>query len=457
MPLSLRNLPLRNLQLRSRLPLRAKSICSNLIVFALMAMSAAPLQARAIDEKDLLPVDDAFALSATATERDRIAIDWKIADGYYLYRHRISVQPTTTAFKANALQLPGGEKHTDEFFGKVETYRTQLRATLPGVASAGADTVTLKIKYQGCADLGICYPPQTRTLTVALPASDAASAGGDATGFVGSAPNRNVLGNTPGNGSVTSPLFGTAPGGRSDRLPLPPERAFAFEAIADGGNQLLLRFTPARGYYLYRDRTTLSLEAGNGIALERPRWPKGQAHRDEHFGDVVVYFDQVEVPVPLRRTSTDARRGTLTATFQGCQNDGICYPPMTRKVLVSLPAGTVSAKESAFVPQGDLLRGVGAASAVGAGAASGTRDIVDAGTVSPGATVAPAGEEQELATQVAPTKSFDVKASALAEDSRIAASLAGSGRWMALLGFFGFGLLLAFTPCVLPMIPILSG
>src|SRR5690606_32819114 len=129
--------------------------------------------------------------------------------------------------------------------------------------------------------------------------------------------------------------------------PLPPERAFGFDAIADGGNALLLRFTPAPGYYLYRDHTTLRL-AADGVAADPPRWPRGRSYHDEHFGDVVVYFDQVEVPVPLRRTNPQAQRVTLTATFQGCQDEGICYPPMTRTVSIALPAGgaTVAAADA---------------------------------------------------------------------------------------------------------------
>ena len=83
------------------------------------------------------------------------------------------------------------------------------------------------------------------------------------------------------------------------------EQAFGFEAIAGDGNTLLLRFTPARGYYLYRDRSTLKLEGAPGIAAGTPRWPKGTNHHDEHFGDVVVYFDQIDVPLPLKRTRTE--------------------------------------------------------------------------------------------------------------------------------------------------------
>ena len=127
----------------------------------------------AINPDDLLPVDEAFALTTEATSSDRIALHWRIADGYYLYRHRIGVQ-ADAGFAAQALQLPKGETHQDEFFGKVETYRQSLTAILPG--QARAQSVTLKIRYQGCADAGICYPPQTRSVTVALPGAAAGTA-----------------------------------------------------------------------------------------------------------------------------------------------------------------------------------------------------------------------------------------------------------------------------------------
>lgn len=292
----------------------------------------------AVDEDDLLPVDEAFALSARAVARDRIEVDWAIADAYYLYRHRIDVRPDS-AFAPGPLQLPPGKKHTDEFFGEVETYRGRLTAVLDGRAAEGARRVTLTLKYQGCADIGICYPPQTRTVQVALP-DDGQAAGATPqprttdSGFA-------ALGRSLGGASSASPALGVDPAGRSQALPLPPEQAFGFEAIAGDGNTLLLRFTPAKGYYLYRDRSGFRLDGPEGIALGTPRWPKGVSHRDEHFGDVVVYFDRIDVPLPLRRGVADATEATLHATFQGCQLDGICYPPMTRTVLLALPAGRV--------------------------------------------------------------------------------------------------------------------
>jgi thiol:disulfide interchange protein DsbD len=388
-------------------------------VLSLCAAGTGP--ALAVSEADLLPVDDAFALTASAPSRDRIELSWRIADGYYLYRHRIAVQPVDSAFKSNPLRLPRGAKHHDEFFGEVETYRQQLIAVQTGTAATGVDAVTLKVKYQGCADVGVCYPPQTRTLTVALPAgADAADSGFAA------------LGRDLG-GAGRAPLLGAVAG-----EPLPPEQAFAFEAIVGDGNTLLLRFTPANGYYLYRDKTSFELSGAKGITPGTPRWPPGVAHRDEHFGNVIVYFNQIDVPLPLRRTRTDAADLQLTATFQGCQDGGICYPLMTRSIALALPAGTITPSPS-----------VGAASAPNARVSGGFSMAMPASPQS--------SDDAKLAAEAAPARATATAKGALAEDSRLAAALAGNSRWLTLLGFFGAGLLLAFTPCVLPMIPILSG
>ncbi len=74
------------------------------------------------------------------------------------------------------MALPKGKAYRDEFFGDVETYRKELLGTLTGTPAAGASATTLTVKYQGCADAGVCYPPQTRTLKVALPAKRALAA-----------------------------------------------------------------------------------------------------------------------------------------------------------------------------------------------------------------------------------------------------------------------------------------
>jgi thiol:disulfide interchange protein len=373
-----------------------------------------PAASAAITQDDLLPVDEAFVLTATAPTRDRIEVRWKITDGYYLYRHRTGVE-ADAGFAAQPLQLPKGKAYRDEFFGDVETYRGELLATLPGQPGASADSVTLKIKYQGCADAGICYPPQTRTLKVALPPAE------DGGAFV-----------PLGAGALTGSLLGQKPQAGMDALPLPAEQAFAFEAIAFNGNELLLRFTPARGYYVYRDRTSMALEGAKGVALQAPRWPKGKAHRDEHFGEVTVYFDQAEVPVPLRRERADATQATLRVTFQGCQTDGICYPPMTRRVKLSIPAGTVTPVSTPDVPAPTAVAPLPTDATTPAGTLAAAPDAA--------ATTTPAAAEVE---RTRPPE--DV----LARNQRGATSLL-----VALALALAGGLILNLMPCVLPILSL---
>ena len=317
-------------------------------IAALCALFVVSLPALAVSEKDLLPVDEAFGLSAQARDRDRIEISWKIAPGYYLYRHRTTVK-ADAGFAAEALQMPAGKKHQDDFFGEVETYRERLTAVLPGKAADGTDTVTLEIRYQGCADAGVCYPPQKRSVKVTLPAGAGSSAAVAAAAPATGSPFNNPLAGNSG-GGLRLPGTSTA-----QSLPLPSERAFGFDAIVDDGNTVLLRFSPAPGYYLYRDRTSLKLEGAAGLRADKPLWPVAKSHRDEHFGDVAVYFDQVDVKLPLRRSRPEAVDTTLVITFQGCQTDGICYPPMTRRVKLSLPAGKVNASADEAAHRNDVI------------------------------------------------------------------------------------------------------
>ena len=362
---------------------------------------------------ELPPVDDVFVLSAQATAPDRIEVRWQIADGYYLYRHRTSVK-ADAAFAGAKLALPGGKKYRDEFFGDVETYRKDLLGSLTGTPAAGATSTTLTIKYQGCADAGVCYPPQTRTLKVALPGE-----AGNAGGF--------------GLGKKSGGLFGfgNADAGVVDPAPLPVERAFTSEVIADGGNTLLLRLTPAKGYYLYRDKLSARLDAGKGLSAALPspaKLPKAQPYRDEHFGDVAVYFDQVEIALPVTRTVADAAKGTLVLGLQGCQTDGICYPPMTRRLAVSLPAGTITPTATAVAASdastADPAAGIDSAPVLAADAAA-VAGIVTTATAS-------ANDAQRTAPPQQPTRG-------------LLASL--------LLALFG-GLILNLMPCVLPVLSL---
>jgi thiol:disulfide interchange protein len=399
-----------------------------------------PATAWAIDLDDLLPVDEAFVLQAEAVDAGHIELRWKIADGYYLYRHRMGAEALDAGFRVDpsGLQLPAGKRHTDEFFGEVETYRGGVTAVLPGTATAAR--TGLKVRYQGCADIGICYPPQTRTVAVALPAKAPGAGAADA-GFA-------ALGRTLGVGGAAG--TGTPLGKGAAALPLPQDQAFAFEAIAGDGDTILMRFTPAPGYYLYRDRSSFSLQA-DGIRAGAPRWPRGVQHHDEHFGDVVVYFDQVDVPLPLQRSHPEAREATLTATFQGCQDEGICYPPMTRSVRVSLPAGAVSTSPAS---PGRAASGAGARSAPDHGTPApgqGTTDPADAAEPQAG------GAGAAVSPVLAPTTTAgEAAGTAIADnaDRSTPPGVARGGLVLALLLALAGGVLLNVMPCVLPILSL---
>ena len=130
---------------------------------------------------DFLPPDQAFRFDALAEGTDRVRLNWEIADGYYLYRARIRVKTTSPSAQLGAPQFPRGQMKTDEYFGKQEIYHHELVATVPiARASAGQLDLPLEVTYQGCADAGLCYPPQTKTLVVRLPGAGAAGGGAGA-------------------------------------------------------------------------------------------------------------------------------------------------------------------------------------------------------------------------------------------------------------------------------------
>ena len=179
---------------------------------------------------------------------------------------------------------------------------------------------------------------------------------------------------------------------------LPPDQAFRFDALAGGSDQVVLNWEIAEGYYLYRARikvTTPSASAQLGAA----QFPAGQFKTDEYFGRQEIYHHELRVTVPVARAAGGAFSLPLQVTYQGCAEKGLCYPPITKSVSVA------------------LARGAGSA---GGGGVSGSSGL---GT---------------------------------SEQSRFAQLLAGNF-FLMIGGFYLAGLLLAFTPCVLPMVPILSG
>lgn len=108
---------------------------------------------------NFLPIEQAFIVQATENPDNTVSIRFSNADGYYLYRHRLSFSTATLGVDLGAAQLPDGQARTDPFFGDVEAYYGTVEVTLP-IDNPNNLPYTLDVGYQGCADLGLCYPPE---------------------------------------------------------------------------------------------------------------------------------------------------------------------------------------------------------------------------------------------------------------------------------------------------------
>ena len=191
-------------------------------------------------------------------------------------------------------------------------------------------------------------------------------------------------------------------GGAADNL-LEPEKAFRFSARALDASNIEVSFAIADGYYMYRDRFKFALEPA-GARLGAPAFPAAIAYKDQFFGEVAIYRKQVRIRLPVE--GAEGKPVQLTVTSQGCADIGVCYVPMDSKATLRL-------------------------------AAAGGSDL-------PGFSEAPRAVEAQP------------RFSIFASDLDIARLFEGNVA-LVLGGFFALGLLLTFTPCVLPMIPILSG
>ena len=184
---------------------------------------------------------------------------------------------------------------------------------------------------------------------------------------------------------------------------LAPEKAFRFTASSPDTRSIEVQYVIADGYYLYRDRFKFQLEAASGAKLGAPQLPPGARKTDQFFGEVETYRKQVRIRLPVDVSADSAQVLNLIVTSQGCADIGVCYTPMESRASVRLAA----------------LESI----------------------ESPAAPVA---------------ASVSSRFSGSASDFDIAALFQGNLA-VVLASFVGFGLLLAFTPCMLPMIPILSG
>ncbi|MXI45361.1 protein-disulfide reductase DsbD [Pseudomonas moraviensis] len=127
------------------------------LLFALLVCGLAQAGNNPFESKpDFLPVDRAFVLTSERLDSGETQLFWQITDGYYLYQKRLKFDGLAADQQP---VLPEGESHSDEFFGEQPVYRQGLEVKIPAAASG-----QIKVSYQGCADAGLCYPPQTRVI-----------------------------------------------------------------------------------------------------------------------------------------------------------------------------------------------------------------------------------------------------------------------------------------------------
>ena len=204
-----------------------------------------------------------------------------------------------------------------------------------------------------------------------------------------------------------------------DRLPglggskqpsfLPPDEAFGLEMVVRDAHTLQANFDVTPGYYLYRDKINFAVK-DNAVKITAVSLPKGEMKHEPNFGDTEVFHQSFQAAITLYRPNNKATSITLNAVYQGCSEQGLCYPPITKTLRINLPDATT----------GQLAP--------------------------PIMTEAPPLSSQ---TTLLPTP--------VSEGSQIARLFKGGNFWLIVSFFFGAGLLLALTPCVFPMIPILSG
>jgi thiol:disulfide interchange protein DsbD len=238
-------------------------------------------------------------------------------------------------------------------------------------------------------------------------------------------------------------LFASA--ARADDDFLDPQVAFKFSAHMDGPKTAVVTYQIADGYYMYRERFHFSAA---GAKLGEPQIPAGKVHFDENFGkNVETYHDSVTIRIPVEGNG----QFTLTSVGQGCADKGLCYPP--QEATAQLVASGGAAAAATTIPLG----GQGSPDASAPAMSSPTPNSPAPTIAAPADTVASAAPATAPAPAAAPaTQPAPAAAPQQSELSGISSILKG-GRLLAIVpAFILLGLGLAFTPCVLPMVPILS-
>ena len=415
-------------------------------------------------EEPLLDPTEAFITQVKLDDQNHLNVEINIAPGYFVYRSKINVKSDGAEF--GPLQIPDGEKKNDQFFGEVETYRGLLQYKTPLVGADANGPVVIQVQSQGCADVGVCYPPYTEEFTINV--SDvSALAAADTGGGLQNLPLLQNTGTAAQQDSINTPPLNTSGLGLSTPAPLnnsassaatpsseptladrlrmdtedevlDPEVAFTFEAGNIENGAVPIKWNITEGHYLYKKRFSFALLEPETATLGEAKLDKGIWEEDAFFGKSEVYrtSTSAQLPITLPEGVTQA---TVKIGYQGCADIGICYPPIFKEVQIAAAGSGVLASVSSTPAQ----------SSTGTGAQQQAVAPTNEQALNSTAMV---GQPESNASALVQTNAAPVQN----EQDRLANSLASGSRWLTIATFFGLGLLLTFTPCVLPMIPILS-
>lgn len=341
---------------------------------------------------------------------DTLTLSFEIEEGYYLYRDRFSVVPESDTLSVGKPIWPEAMIYKDQFFGDSAIYRTQFSASIP-VRSAKYASDVVNVTFQGCADIGVCFPPVTQ----AFPVSGLKVKTTDSSSLASNSSVLSQLKSMSGTGATQSSDAGAMFSNSQDEL-LHPSEAY-IPTVGTATNGLSIDWNIQPGYYLYRDKLSYSLsnDAGNEVSIQEFIAAPGEPYYDEFFGDTkILRFSAAD---KLHLAPASKGTGTLTLNYQGCADIGVCFPPEQLQLPVTWNVDANS-NDSNGVVMASVDTG---SSGGGASGLSTTNDSLG-----------------------------------MSEQDGIAWKLANGSLWLNVGLFFVFGLLLTFTPCVLPMIPILS-
>jgi len=356
-----------------------------------------PNLAAAIEFDEIRDFGEVFEISAQADGRNRIEVSWEISKDYYLYNNKfLKFRTDTQGVVLGTPDIPEGKPQFDALLGEeVIKFHDRLTVGIPlDSIPDSVGEVALRVRSQGCLEGVLCYPPTEQLVVVNLP---------PALPMEPTASLAEVFGDqTIGLGQ--DPAFKEAA--------LPADEAFVYEAIGLSSETILVRFTAQPGYYLYRDKFAFKVVGDSGFEIREAVMPKGTIKDDPEFGPVEVYFDQIEVPVRVNRPAGQEQTIRLEASYQGCRDGDICYPPQTSRVDLLMAAAAEAIVQTAVTAETDAVKPA----------------------ITPAVASLVTSSEQDVLARM------------------LTNNPAG-----ALFAFFIAGILLAFTPCVFPMIPILSG